>query len=295
MAANIISQLILPAALFFIMLGVGFSLQPADFRRVWQSPLAVAVGLTLQLLVLPVLGALVVLLFSLPPLMACGLMILTLTPGGATSNMITYLCRGDTALSVSLTALVSLITPFTLPLLTLWVLQWQLADGQVIDFPVLATMAKLVLIALLPVLLGMLVRYRWPVFCQRMVGPVKWLSLLFLLLVVVGILRANWDAFPALVKQLGPAVLSLVLLAMLIGYGVAQRLRLAGEQATCIAIEVGIQNAGTALLVTGGILQNPTMSASALIYGVLMNLPALALILYCNRPRRQRREAGRLG
>jgi len=283
MQTSFMTQWILPMALFVIMLGVGMTLRADDFRRVLRAPGAVLTGLLAQLLLLPCLGLLLVSLLQLPPLLAVGLMVLTFAPGGATSNMLTLLSRGDTALSVSLTAITSLITPFSLPLLTLLALNhWQ---GELVlpEFPVLESVLKLLLITLVPVLLGMLLSARSPNFSRRVTRPVKLLSLLFMILVVSGIVMANWTRLPALIAIVGPAALLLALLAMSSGYLLARLMRLQSEQQVTLSIEVGIQNAGTALLVTGGLLQSAEMSASALIYGVLMQVPALMLVLWRNR------------
>jgi len=283
MQTSFMTQWILPMALFVIMLGVGMTLRADDFRRVLRAPGAVLTGLLAQLLLLPCLGLLLVSLLQLPPLLAVGLMVLTFAPGGATSNMLTLLSRGDTALSVSLTAITSLITPFSLPLLTLLALNhWQ---GELVlpEFPVLESVLKLLLITLVPVLLGMLLSAHSPNFSRRVTRPVKLLSLMFMILVVSGIVMANWTRLPALIAIVGPAALLLALLAMSSGYLLARLMRLQSEQQVTLSIEVGIQNAGTALLVTGGLLQSAEMSASALIYGVLMQVPALMLVLWRNR------------
>lgn len=283
MENSLMTQVVLPAALFTIMLGVGMSLSIRDFRRVWSRPGVTLLGLSMQLLLLPVLGFTVVTLFSLPPALAVGLMILTFAPGGATSNMITYLSRGDTALSVSMTACVSLIAPFTLPWLTMWSLQHWMGSAQAFEFPIHHTTLKLVVITIVPVAVGVAMQHALPGICRRLQKPVKLLSMLFLVAVVMGIVKANWDKLPELVLQLGPAVLLLITLAFAAGYIVARQCRLEATQSLTLAIEVGIQNAGTALLVTGMVLQNAEMSASALTYGILMNIPAFALIFYRNR------------
>ena len=283
MSSSVITQVILPMALFMIMLGVGMSLRLADFRLLISKPKVVVVGLVLQLLLLPCLGLLVVTLFNLPPALAVGIMILTFAPGGATSNMITYLSRGDTALSVCLTGICGLITPLTMPLLTAVALGYWMEQGAAIEFPVMMTMVKLFVIAVLPAFIGALIRYRWPMFCEKSEKSVKLLAGIFLLLVVTGIVKSNWDKLPELIMLLGPAVLVLVLLAMTAGYAVAQKFKFNAEQSITLSVEVGIQNAATALLITGGILQSSEMSASALIYGVLMNIPAFMLIAYRNR------------
>lgn len=285
MTATIMTQLVLPAALFCIMIGVGLTLQFADFQRLIARPGPVLLGLGLQLLCLPLLAAALIAVLNLPPALAMGLLIVAFAPGGATSNMITLLVRGDTALSISLTAISSLITPVTLPLLTWLALQWLLPEVSNDDFPVLATMGRLLLIAVVPVLLGMLIRRYAPAFSLTMQRPVKWLSLLFLLIVVIGIIKANHDRLADILLMVGPVALLLMSLTLALGYGVARWWQLPADQALTLAIETGVQNAGTALLVTAGVLQDPQMSASALCYGVVMNLPVLVLICYRNRPR----------
>lgn len=284
MDASFIPQVVLPAALFLIMTGVGLSLTLTDFRRLADSPRAVLAGALLQLLLLPVLALLLVNLFALSGALAAGLMLVALAPGGATSNLITFLLRGDTALSVSLTALSSLITPFTMPLMAWMVLDYWLPNTSSGDFPVVPTMFKLLLMALLPVVLGMLIRHWAPVFSTRMQGPVKLLSVVFLIVVVVGIVKANAEQLGMIIGQVAPAALSLMLLALAAGWLVARLLRLSQEIAITLAIETGIQNAGTALLITAGILHNPQMSAAALSYGVLMNVPVLLLLVWRNLP-----------
>ncbi|MBV0931984.1 bile acid:sodium symporter family protein [Marinobacterium weihaiense] len=283
MQASYMTQWILPLALFSIMLGVGMTLERSHFVRLWQQPRALLAGVAGQLLVLPLLGLMVLSWVSLPPALAVGMMILTFAPGGATSNMLTLLARGDTALSISLTAVTSFITPFTLPVLTLWALQYQGLGADIGRFPVLPTIAKVVLVTLVPVMVGMTIAAWRPQLCKRMLKPVKIGALVFMILIVTAIVRANWDGLPSMLAQVGPVALALSCLALAFGYGLAWLSGVCHEQRITLAIEVGIQNAGTALLVTGGLLQNAEMSASALIYGVLMQLPAAMILLARNR------------
>jgi len=280
MGNGIIIQVVLPLALFTIMFGVGMSLKLSEFKLFWQQPSVVLFGVALQLLLLPLLGLFVVYLFQLSAVLSVGIMVLTFAPGGATSNMITYLARGDTALSVCLTAVSGLITPLTMPILTVAAISFWMGEKAAFDFPIIETMLKLLVISVLPAILGASVQHYWPSFCCKSERYIKMLACTFLILVVVGIVKANWDKLPDLTGQLGPAVLVLVSLAMLSGFMLARKLRLNSEQGITLAVEVGIQNAATALLITGGILQNSEMAASALIYGVLMNIPAFGLIAY---------------
>ncbi|WP_151704616.1 bile acid:sodium symporter family protein [Nitrincola alkalilacustris] len=283
MQASIVSQIFLPTALAIIMLAVGLSLSMRDFAQVLREPRTLLLGIGAQMLLLPLLGLIVVTLFQLPPVLAVGIMILTFAPGGATSNAITLLARGDAALSVSLTALVTLLTPFTIPLLTALALQHWFQTTAVIDFPIIESIMKMVMITLLPVLVGVGFSARFPVLAARIRVPFRRFSLCLLLLMVVLLVRGNWHLLPALLVQLAPAVFCLVLAAMLLGFLLAKMAGLNDPQRISIMVEVGLQNAGTALLVTSTILQNAEMSASALVYGVLMQIPAFALIGWRNR------------
>ncbi len=275
---------ILPLALCLMMLGVGITLKRGDFTRILRQPRALLAGIGGQLLLLPLLGALLVWGWQLPTSLALGLLIVTFAPGGVTSNMITLLVRGDTALSVSLTAVSSLVAPITLPLLTALILGLAQMDATLAEFPVLPSVGKLVLVSLLPVLVGVWLNERFPALCRRLYPWVKGFALLFFVAIVVALVSSRWAQLPALLGQLGPVVITLSTLAMLMGAGLGRLAGLGGQQQLTLAVEVGIQNAGTALMVTAGILHNAEMSAAVLIYGVLMQLPAFLLILVRNLP-----------
>ncbi|WP_421864677.1 bile acid:sodium symporter family protein [Motiliproteus sp.] len=279
-----LSQILLPAALFCLMLGLGLGLTVADFRRLLERPRLLLAGLVGQLLLLPLLVFALLQLWSLPTELAVGLMIVALAPGGATSNLISHLCRGDLALSVSLTGLSSLIVPLSLPLGTAVALEFWQAGTLDQPFPVLPTMLKLVLMALLPVVLGMLLRRRFSAFALWIQPLVKALALVFMLAVIGLISWSNWDRLESYLGLLAPLILLIATLAMLLGYRLAKLVDADAAAGRTLAIEVGIQNAGTALLVTGAVLQQPQMSAAVLLYGILMQIPALLLIIASNLP-----------
>ncbi|MBP0048965.1 bile acid:sodium symporter family protein [Marinobacterium sp. AK62] len=282
MEASAITQLFLPLALFIIMLGVGMTLSGRDFGLLLRAPRAVLTGLVSQLCLLPVLAFIGVQLLELSAVMSVGLMILAFAPGGVTSNMLSLLAKGDTALSVTLTGITSLVTPFTLPLMSVLALNyWSLSDAQ-INLPVLPAIAKMVLITLVPIVLGMLVHHFYPQIADRARKGVKLLSLLFMLVVVVSIVLANSQHLGAVLASAGPAVLLVSVGALLVGYLAGTFAGLSGRQRITIGLETGVQNAGTALMVTSGLLDNPEMSAIVLMYGVLMQVPALGIVLWRN-------------
>jgi BASS family bile acid:Na+ symporter len=268
--ATFLSKVVLPASLILIMLGMGLSLTLDDFRRVVKFPKAIAIGVFLQMIVLPLIGLAVVTLLGMNDALAVGLMVLALSPGGVTSNMISFLARGDVALSVSLTAVVSLVTPFTLPLILAPVMDSLMGSSQAVDLPVLDTIKTLLVITIVPVAVGMGIRRLAPKAADRSEKAVKVLSLLILFLIIAGIMKQNWEKLPDFFAQTGVATLTLNVIAMCVGFFGAKAMRLAREQCVTIGVEVGIQNGTTALVITGTILANPVMSIAPAIYSLIM-------------------------
>ncbi|MEW8626096.1 MAG: bile acid:sodium symporter family protein [Candidatus Thiodiazotropha sp.] len=282
---DIVLKLALPVTLFCIMFSMGSSLVAADFKRVLETPAAVITGVVSQMVVLPVAAFIILSLLQLPPELFIGFMILAFSPGGTTSNMFSYLAQGDVALSITLTAIVSLVTPLTIPLLGGLVLEWQLGDQSEIVLPFLPTFAKLVVITLIPVLLGMLLRHYRAAFCLRYEGVITRIPLIMLLLVIGGIIWQNRASMALFLDQTGVPALMLSSIALGLGYAVAKLARLQVRTARTIAIETGIQNGGTAILVTGTILNNPNMTIAPVMYGILMLIPTFAYILWLSRRR----------
>lgn len=282
---DIVLKLALPVTLFCIMFSMGSSLVAADFKRVLETPVAVMTGVVSQMVVLPVAAFIILALLQLPPELFIGFMILAFSPGGTTSNMFSYLAQGDVALSITLTAIVSLVTPLTIPLLGGLVLQWQLGDQSEIVLPFLPTFAKLVVITLIPVLLGMLLRHYRAAFCLKHERVITRVPLIMLLLVIAGIIWQNRESMSLFLDQTGVPALLLSSIALGLGYAVAKLARLDVRTARTIAIETGIQNGGTAILVTGTILNNPNMTIAPVMYGILMLLPTFAYILWLSRRR----------
>jgi len=283
MSNGVLLGVVLPAALFIIMLGMGMTLMPADFGRVFTLPKAVFIGLMGQMLLVPLLAFGVVSLFQMPPELAIGLMVLSFAPGGATSNMMTFLSRGDVALSITLTAFASIITPFSMPLLTQLSLDYWLGASQPIELPIAQTMLRLFVITVVPVSIGMWLHQTKPELSQMLANVVKPLSIAFLALVIVGIVSKHWAQMPAFLASVGWPVVMLNSLALLLGYLFARFNGLNGPQQLTIGIEVGVQNGGTALLVTGAILGNSVMSVPPVIYGILMWGPSMLFGLWWGR------------
>ena len=270
MQTGLLVNVILPLALFLIMFGMGMTLVVGDFKRIVKQPKAFAIGISAQMLVLPLLSLLIVSVFSLEPLIAVGLMILSFCPGGTFSNMFSLLAKGDVALSITLTAVVSMLAPFSIPFLTNLSMAYLLGEGSDFTLPLLETILKLVAITVIPTLLGMLLN-RWkPDLCVKLGTAVKIFSSLFLFLIIAGIVKNNWANMPAFIQQVGIPALGLNVLALLVGFALASLMQLNRPQSVTIAYEVGIQNGTTALLVTSTILQNNMMSIAPTIYSLIM-------------------------
>ena len=235
-------QIGLPVSLALIMFSMGLTLRVEDFRRVLRCPRAFSVGLSAQLLLVPSIALTVVWLFSLPPLLAVGLLVLSFSPGGTTSNLFSYLARGDVALSVALTAVASFITPFSIPLLTEWALRAQLGEGREIVMPSDMTMGRLLLVGLLPVAVGMLWRGLRPLLADRAQLFVHRLSVLLFSTVIVAIIAQQWERLPDFLARVGGASLVMILLAMAAGWLIARAAGLEHGQIKTVAIEVGMQN-----------------------------------------------------
>lgn len=274
----------LPLTLFCIMLSMGTTLQLADFRRVIAVPRAMMIGLVSQMILLPLLALAVITLLAVPfklsPEIMVGFMILAFSPGGTSSNMFSFLAGGRVALSITLTAVVSLITPLTIPLLAAPVLAWQMGSSSDISLPLLPTFMKLAVVTIIPVVLGMVLRQRFAEGCQRHQKSITRVPMLMLLLVIGGIIYTNIEQMPALLQMTAVPSLLLASLALVMGYGFARLSHADHPDAHTIAIETGIQNGGTAILVTGTILHNPTMTIAPVMYGILMLLPTFIYIAW---------------
>mgnify|MGYP003387375593 CR=1 FL=1 len=277
MQADLLTTVVLPVSLFIIMLGMGLSLRRTDFTRVITQPKAAVIGLSAQLIALPLIAFLLATVFKLAPELAVGLMIISFAPGGATSNMFANLAKGDVALSISLTAVVSLITPFTLPLFTLLAMNHFIGPAEGFELPLLKTILQLLLITVIPVLLGMFILFKWKGAANKTEPVIRVFSVIFLFLIIVAIILKNKPQIVGFFVQAGAVTLTLNVLVLGLGYLLAKFFKLSQAQAVSISYEVGIQNGTLALFVTGTLIGNNAMMIPAVTYSILMFMTGFAL------------------
>jgi len=286
MESSILTDYLLPLSLFIIMLGMGLSLVIDDFKQVALFPKAVLLGLTGQIILLPLIAFLLIQLLNVSPMIAVGVMLIAACPGGTSSNLISHLAKGDTALSISLTAISSLITTFTIPLLIGFSLKYFLAADQTIDLPVVKTMLTLVAITLLPVSIGMFIRAKFPAFAIRQENKVNIFSGLFLAFLVIAILLRQSETLTGAFVATGLVVASLNIISMALGFFSAHIFKLNIQQSTTIGIEIGMQNGTLAILIATTVLNQPELAIPAAIYSLIMFTNG-GLVIFWRRFRNQ--------
>ena len=268
---TIITQIFLPISLAIIMFGMGLTLVVGDFGRLFTYPKAVIVGLCNQLIFLPLIGFSIILLFDLSSSMAIGIMILALCPGGPTSNLITQVSRGNIGLSVTLTALASLISVFTIPIILSKAITYFTGEtGVVIELPIVQTMLQILIITVIPVSIGMVIRKKNEGFALRMERPMRTASTVLFVIIFLLVMIANKDLIVQAMKEVGLATLLLNLSTMALGYITARAFRIKGKSQISITIESGIQNGTLAFVIATTILNNVEMGLPTGAYSIWM-------------------------
>ncbi|MDB5721263.1 MAG: sodium transporter [Alphaproteobacteria bacterium] len=274
-----------PAGLVVIMFSLGLTLRPGDFVVVWRQRRLVLTGLFGQLVLMPLLALAVGIAFALPPELALAVFILGICPAGTTSNALTYVGGGNVALAVVLTALSSLITVFSIPLLLQWALPHFLPSGHVPDVPVLQTMAQLGRITLLPISVGMAVRGARPAWAERLGRWLKPTSLIVLIGVIAVSLLLSFEMVMRNFVRVAPALWCLNAAAMACGLLLARLVRAGWRDRMTLAIEVGVHNATMAIFITLQVLGDLPVAVTQNIYGVVMVINAGILIRWLRRRR----------
>jgi len=268
---EILSKVLLPVSLAIIMLGMGMTLILADFTRIVKYPKAILIGLVNQLILLPVIGFLLAIFFDLDPIIAVGLMILASCPGGPTSNLITQVCKGNIALSVTLTAIASILSIFTIPFILSFALEYfQNSSESNIKMPIFDTILQIMVITVIPISLGMVIRANKTSFAKKMELPMRKASTIIFILVFIAVLAANSTKLIDGMIESGFVTLCLNLATMSLGYFSAKIFKLDFKNAISITIESGIQNGTLALVIATSILNNVEMGIPIGTYAIWM-------------------------
>lgn len=282
MEESLLTSVFLPLALAFIMLGMGLTLSLDDFRRVFVAPGAILLGLFAQLILLPLVGFGLVMLFGLTGALAVGLMILAACPGGPTSNLVSHLARADLALSISLTAISSIVTIITIPLIVNASILYFGEEGSV-TLPVLQTIVQIMGVTLVPVSIGMFIRSRRRELADRSERGFKIASAIFFVLILFAAIIKERENLVEFMILTGPAAFTLNVFMMGLGYFLARRLMLPVPQRLSISIESGIQNGTLGIMIAATLLKNSVMTIPVAIYSLLMFITVIAVIWLGNR------------
>jgi BASS family bile acid:Na+ symporter len=278
-----ITGIILAISLMIIMFGMGLSLIIADFKRILTFPKAVFVGLISQMVVLPLIGYLIATTLNLSPTIAIGIMLLAACPGGATSNLLTHLAKGDLALSITLTAISSLLSIITIPVIVQFALAHFGNQADVVSIDAITMIKQLFIIILIPVIIGMLIRTKYSYFADKMERPVKIASTVIFILVIIGVVFSVRDVFMEYLSEAGLPSIMLNVTTMSIGFLLAFLFKLTKPQAISISIETGIQNGTLAITLATIALNNAEYSIVPAIYGLLMFFTG-AIIIFMRKP-----------
>ncbi|MGW9676374.1 bile acid:sodium symporter family protein [Streptomyces koyangensis] len=280
-----LATVLLPLALAVIMFGLGLSLTTDDFRRVRRHPRAVVVAMVCQLLLLPVVCFGLVLALGLSPVLAAGMMLLAASPGGTTANLFSHLFGGDVALNVTLTAVNAVLAIVTLPIITNFSLRYFEPDiGQDSLGLQFGKVLQVFALVLVPVVIGLAVRRCSETFALRMDRPVRQLSVLVLVAVIIGALVAERGDIVDYLVDVGPAALAFCVASLTIGYFVPRLLRLDKWQSIACSMEIGVHNSAVSMTLAISVLGSVGLAVPAAVYGVLMYpVAALAGVLMSRR------------
>ncbi len=273
-----VTQVLLPLSLAFIMFSMGLALVGDDFRRVLIHPKAMAYGLLSQMVFLPLIAFALAMIFPLTPEFAVGLIILAACPGGITSNLLTHLAHGDTALSVSLTAVTSLVGVLMVPIIVNLGLAHFMGAAEAVNLPIGKMVMGIFVISTLPLLAGMaLRRYRetWALWIEP---KARRIATFVFVLIVAATFTGQWGRITDHFVETGIAVIALNLLTMALGFFGARWLALDAKQGIAISLECGLQNAAMGIFVAAALLANTMMVIPSVIYALIMNVTAAIVI-----------------
>ena len=270
---------IAPIALALIMLTLGLGLTIKDFTRVISQPKDFLLGVVCQLIILPIVAFLLIKIFKTPIELALGVMIIAAAPGGVTSNVLTKFANGDVALSVSLTAIISLLSIISVPFIV-----FKSADLLQINYlskeiSLIGISIKMFLVVTLPVIIGMIIRKFATIFISSNEKIIQKISLLLFVIIFFAIWIEEWENISSYLKQAGVITLILNIVMMIIGYFIARVFASGIEQRKCISLECGLQNGTLAVFVASQFFNDVVYIVPTAAYALIMFVTSIFFVL----------------
>jgi len=269
---------IAPIALAILMLGLGLGLTPSDFKRVADHPKDFIVGFTCQLILLPIIAFALIKIFHTPVELALGVMIIAAAPGGVTSNVLTKFANGDVALSVSLTAIISLISIISVPFIIFQSVDLLNISYSIKDISMVSISLKMFFVVTAPIIIGMIIRKLAPNFIIKRALLVQRTSIALFILVFVTIYIEEWDNIISFIARAGSVTLALNIIMMIVGYYVAKFFITGIKQRRCISLECGLQNGTLAVFVSTQIFDDMVYMVPTAAYALSMMLTSLIFV-----------------
>jgi len=277
---GVVTDIFLPLALAFIMFALGLGLTGADFLRVIKQPKDFFVGAISQIILLPVIAFILVKIWPISPELAVGVMIIAAAPGGVTSNILTSFAKGDVALSISLTAIISLLSVITVPFIIVTSLGLLGTENMPQDISLIGMAINMFLIVTVPVIIGMLFRKIASNTAIKFELIAKKISVVLFVIVLLGAILAEKDNIVSYFADAGLITLVLNVVMMLVAFYVAQLLGTGIAQKKCIAIECGLQNGTLAIFIGTTLFGGGAFVIPAATYSLIMFLTSLIFVFF---------------
>jgi len=275
---GIVTDIFLPLALAFIMFALGLGLTGADFLRVFKQPKDFFIGAVSQIVLLPIIAFVLINIWSISPELAIGVMIIAAAPGGVTSNILTSFAKGDVALSISLTAIISLLSVITIPFIVVTSLNLLNAENLFNDISLISMALNMFLIVTVPVIIGILFRRFASNVASKFETIAKKVSAVLFVIVLLGAILAEKENVVSYFAQAGLITLILNIIMMIVAFYLAQLLGSGIAQKKCIAIECGLQNGTLAIFVATSLFGGGIYVIPAATYSLIMFVTSLIFV-----------------
>ena len=280
---GIITEIFLPLSLAFIMFSLGLGLTIEDFSRVIKQPKDFLIGLICQIILLPIVAFLIVKIWPISPELAIGVIIISVAPGGVTSNILTFLSKGDVALSISLTAIVSLLSVITVPYVLISSIYLLGYDSLIKDISLISMAIQMFLIVAIPTLIGMILRKFLTNFAIKFASIANKISIFLFVFVLIGAIVSEKDNIIEYFAEAGLVTLFLNILMMILAFYIAGFFGSAPPQKKAISIECGLQNGTLAIFIGTTLFNGGAYIIPAATYSIIMFITSLIYIFFVRK------------